>query len=336
MSAALAWAHGGPPLQAKIRVEPEDFVVEEVLGYSADGEGEHVLLEIRKRDANTAWVATELARFAAVPAMAVSYVGRKDRHAVTTQAFSVHLPGRPDPDWQNLGLPGVEILSAQRHRRKLHRGALDGNRFQLRLRAVQGDREAAERVLAALRKHGAPNYFGEQRFGREQHNLAAAEAMFAGRRVRRAERGLLLSAARSALFNAVLHARVAAGNWNQGLEGEVWALAGSRAWFGPQALNDDLAARLQIFDIHPSGPLWGRGENPAAAEVLMLETERIAAQATLAKGLEDAGLRQERRALRLDLRELRWQWQDDTLELAMSLPAGAYATTVVRELAATE
>ena len=84
--------------------------------------------------------------------------------------------------------------------------------------------------------------------------------MFAGRRVRREQRTLLLSAARSELFNRVLAARVAGGSWDRPLDGEVWMLDGSRSVFGPEPLNDDLAQRLAAFDIHPSGPLWGRGE----------------------------------------------------------------------------
>ena len=109
---ALSRAHGAPPLRGRLRTQPEDFIVEEALGYAADGAGEHVLLTVQKREANTAWVAQQLARFAGVDARSVGYAGRKDRHALTTQSFSVHLPGRPDPDWGALQLPGVRVLLA--------------------------------------------------------------------------------------------------------------------------------------------------------------------------------------------------------------------------------
>ncbi|MFX6119203.1 tRNA pseudouridine(13) synthase TruD, partial [Acinetobacter baumannii] len=70
--------------------------------------------------------------------------------------------------------------------------------------------------------------------------------------MRKDQRSLLLSAARSALFNRVLAARVEQGNWDQPLDGEVWMLDGSRSVFGPEPYTDVLAERLARFDIHPS------------------------------------------------------------------------------------
>jgi tRNA pseudouridine13 synthase len=331
----LPFAFGAAPLTARLRVAPEDFIVEEILGYDTDGVGEHALLWVEKRGANTDWVARELARFAEVPPVNVGYAGLKDRHAVTRQAFSVQLPGRPDPDWSTFPHAEVKVLAATRHGRKLKRGALRGNRFVLTLREVQGEREAAERVLQQIAARGVPNYFGEQRFGREGGNLAQARAMFAGRRMDRDKRSILLSAARSQIFNSVLAVRVEQGTWDTALPGEIWSLAGSRSWFGPEPFDAALAGRLAQGDIHPSGPLWGEGEPPSADVVGALERQVAAQYADLAEGLVKARMEQERRALRLMPRDLRWRWLDDaTLELAFELPAGAYATVVVRELAA--
>ena len=331
----LPFAHGGtPPLTGRLRSTHEDFLVEEILGYDADGSGEHALLWVEKRGANTDWVARELARFAGVPPLAVGYAGLKDRHAVTRQAFTVQLAGRPDPDWSAFPHAEVRVLAAARHGRKLKRGALRGNRFVLVLREAQGGRERAEQVLAAIAARGVPNYFGEQRFGREGGNLAQARAMFAGRRVDRDKRGFLLSAARSQIFNSVLAVRVERGAWDAPLDGEIWSLAGSRSWFGPEPYNEVLAQRLASGDIHPSGPLWGQGEPLATGEAGALEREVAAAHADLAEGLAAARMEQERRPLRLLPKDLRWRWLgDDALELSFELPAGAYATVVVRELA---
>jgi tRNA pseudouridine13 synthase len=330
----LPFAHGGPPLTARLRATPEDFLVEEILGYDADGEGEHALLWVEKRGQNSDWVARELARFADVSPVGVGYAGSKDRHAVTRQTFSVQLAGKPDPDWSAFPHPEVKVLAATRHRRKLKRGALRGNRFVLVLREVQGDRAAAERVLAAIAARGVPNYFGEQRFGREGGNVAQARAMFAGRRVDRNTRSFLLSAARSHIFNGVLAARVEQGAWDTPLDGEIWSLAGSRSWFGPEPFDGALAERLARGDIHPSGPLWGQGEPPATGTAGTLEREVAARDADLAEGLAAARMEQERRPLRLLPRNLSWRWlPDDELELAFELPAGAYATVVARELA---
>jgi len=333
----LPRAYGAPSLTARLRSTPEDFRVEEVLGYDADGKGEHALLWVEKRGANTDWVARELAKFAGVSPVAVGYAGLKDRHAVTRQTFSVQLAGKPDLDWSTFPHAEVKVLAATRHSRKLKRGALRGNRFILVLREVQGDREAAEQVLQQIAARGVPNYFGEQRFGREGGNVAQARAMFAGRRVERDKRSFLLSAARSQIFNNVLAARVERDAWDTPLDGEIWSLAGSRSWFGPEPFSDVLAERLARADIHPSGPLWGQGEPPTVADVGALEREIAAASSDLAEGVAAARMDQERRPLRLLPRDLKWRWLDDsTLELAFELPAGAYATVVVRELATTE
>ena len=327
----LAYAHGGPPLEAQLRATPEDFIVEECLGFGADGEGEHALLEVTKRGHNTDWIARELARFADVSPVGVGYAGLKDRNAVTTQAFTVQLPGKADPDWAQF--PHAKVTSLGRHRRKLKRGALTGNRFVLTLREVQGEREVAEAVLAAIAEHGVPNYYGEQRFGRKGGNVARAEAMFEGRRVDRKTRSLLLSAARSHLFNAVLDRRAGDGSWNQALAGEIWALAGSRSWFGPEAYDDTLAERLARGDIHPSGMLWGRGELPTAEAAREIEQAVADEHTVLTAGLEAAGMDQDRRPLRLMPAELAWHWPDEaTLEVRFRLPPGAYATVVMREL----
>lgn len=332
----LPHAYGNPPLTAVLRSSPEDFQVEEILGYDADGEGEHALLWVEKRGANTDWVARELARFAEVPPLNVGYAGLKDRHAVTRQTFSVQLAGKPDPDWSQFPHAEVKVLAATRHKRKLKRGALRGNRFVLALREVDGDRAVAEQVLAQIAQRGVPNYFGEQRFGREGGNVALARAMFAGRRFDRDKRHFLLSAARSHIFNTVLAARVEQGSWDSPMDGEIWALAGSRSWFGPEPFDEVLSGRLARGDIHPSGPLWGRGETPAKADVAALEHAVAAAHADLADGLVAARMDQERRALRMIPQNLAWRWlEDDALELSFELPAGAYATTVVRELART-
>lgn len=332
--APLPWAYSAPPLTARLRSTPEDFVVEEILGYDAEGAGEHALLWVEKRGANTDWVARELAKFAGVSQVAVGYAGMKDRHAVTRQTFSVQLAGKPDPDWSTFPHAEVKVLAATRHSRKLKRGALRGNRFVLVLRDVKGERAAAEQVLTQIAARGVPNYYGEQRFGREGGNVAQARAMFAGRRVERDKRSFLLSAARSQIFNSVLAARVERAVWDTPLDGEIWALAGSRSWFGPEPFGEVLAERLARADIHPSGPLWGQGEPPTQGEAGALEREIGAAHSDLVAGLASARMDQERRPLRLMPKDLKWHWRDDAvLELSFELPAGAYATVVVRELA---
>lgn len=339
---ALPRAHGAPALRARIRSAPEDFRVEELPAFAASGSGEHLLLTVEKRGMNTAFAAKRLAQWAGVGEVAIGYAGLKDRHAVTVQRFSVHLPKRVAPDLAALESDELRVIEHHWHAKKLPRGALAGNRFVLTLRELQaeGGRETVQARLRAIAETGVPNYFGEQRFGRDGDNVANALAMFAGRRVRREQRSLLLSAARSELFNRVLAARVGDGSWSglgagTGLDGEVWSLAGSRSVFGPEPWSAALAERLARFDIHPSGPLWGRGELRSAGAVRALELAALAGEQAqaLRAGLEAAGLEQERRALRLRAEALQWRWLDDgALEVGFVLPAGAYATVVLAEL----
>ena len=330
-----ARAHGASVLTARIRVSAEDFFVEELPAFEASGAGEHLLLTIEKRGMNTAFAARRIAAWAGVDESAIGQAGMKDRHAVTRQRFTVWLPKKVAPDFDALQSDDLRVLDHAWHARKLPRGALAGNRFVLVLREVEGQRDAIDARLQAIATQGVPNYFGEQRFGRGGNNVQQAVAMFAGRRVKREERSMLLSAARSELFNRVLAARVEAGTWNSALDGEVWMLDGSRSVFGPEALTDESQARLDAFDIHPTGPLWGEGElrsGDVAREVELAASQGDSAT-RLRNGLERAGLKQERRALRLQPSELRWQWLDDAaLELRFALPPGCYATTVLREL----
>ncbi len=335
MAEALARAHGAPVLRARIRTTPEDFRVDEIDAFEAAGSGEHLLLTIEKRGMNTAYAAKCIAQWAGVADSAIGQAGMKDRHAVTVQRFSVWLPKKVAPDIGALQSDDLRVLGHAWHSRKLPRGALAGNQFRLVLRNMEGDREAIDARLQQIAAQGVPNYFGEQRFDRAGGNVAKAIAMFAGGRAKREERSMLLSAARSELFNRVLDARVADATWNAALEGEVWMLAGSRSVFGPEPMTTDLQARLENFDIHPSGPLWGEGILRSACEAAACELRALIGDSAirLRNGLENAGLKQERRALRLQPDALEWQWPSaDTLVLAFALSPGCYATTVLREL----
>ena len=239
------------------------------------------------------------------------------------------------PDVATLQADDFNVLETAWHNRKLPRGALAGNRFVLTLRDVQGARAQIEARLAQIAARGLPNWFGGQRFGRDGGNVASALAMFEGRRVRRDQRSILLSAARSELFNRVLAARVANANWDAGQDGEVWVLAGSRSVFGPEPWDEVLAQRLAAFDIHPSAPLWGAGELRSQGRCAALEKSALADAESMAlrAGLEQAELKQERRATRLVPEGLRWEWNgDDILVLAFSLPPGSYATALLHEL----
>lgn len=331
----LPHAWGGPLLQGKLRAMPEDFKVCERLNFTPDGAGAHALLQIRKRGANTEWVARHLAALAGVKRLAVGYAGLKDRHAEAEQWFSVDLAGKVEPDWSQLEGGEIAILNVTRHGRKLRQGAVKENAFVITLRGIHGDTHGVETRLRYIARHGVPNYFGEQRFGRD--NLSRAQAMFRDEiKVRdRFKRGIYLSTARALLFNKVLARRVRDGTWNGALPGDAMILNGRNSFFICDTEENNLAERLQQGDIHPSGPLWGRGGLPCQHEAAALEYMVLADDDEWRKGLETAGLKQQRRSLRVIPGDFTWSTElPETLRLIFTLPAGSYATSVVREIAA--
>lgn len=335
---AAITAMGAPVINARCKVQPEDFVVREWLGFEPDGEGDFMLLTVRKRGANTLWVAKQLARFAHCDARDVGFAGLKDRQAVTEQAYTVPSRNIEPSTWLEFAGEGFNVIGATRQRRKLRRGAHKGNDFEIVLRDVHGhehdDGAALLQRLQQLQQLGAPNYFGAQRFGHDGYNLHMADALLVkGQEIRdRTQRGFALSAARALLFNAVLQARIEQGNWNQLLPGELANLNGSNSVFAVAEVDDVLRQRCVDFDIHPSGPLWGAGDVPVKGLAAEIE-QRIGAHYTeLAAGLARAGLEHERRALRVWVRDLSWALSGSQLTLRFRLHRGAFATAVLAEL----
>ncbi len=324
-----AYLYGSPSAQGKIRSVAEDFVVTEHLSFEPSGAGEHAFLFIEKTGENTDYVARQLAKFANVRQRDISYAGLKDRHAVTTQWFSVWLPGKADPDWSQFETESIKVLHSVRHARKLKRGVLSGNSFKIIIRDWQGDKIKTEQQLAAMKTEGIANYYGEQRFGHAGHNVNKALALFQGAKVGREQRSIYLSAARSYLFNEILAQRVLTQTWNQALAGDSYVFDLGHSYFTEPQPTDDIIRRLAAKEIHPTGILWGKGN----AELLPVEQAIIAANQELADGLIANGLEQDRRALRITIADFDWQFIDETtLSLSFTLPAGSYATSLLREI----
>ncbi|WP_455924332.1 tRNA pseudouridine(13) synthase TruD [Pseudomonas putida] len=325
----------GPALgRAVLKASAEDFQVDEVLDIPLAGEGEHLWLWVEKRNLNTEEAARRLAKAAGVPLRTVSYAGLKDRQALTRQWFSLHLPGKADPDLSAAENETLSILKIARHKRKLQRGAHSANGFTLRLTALEADHTALDARLEQLKTTGVPNYFGTQRFGFQGGNVhdarqwAVRQALPEQRNVR----SRLLSTARSYLFNQVLAARVADGSWNQARVGDLLAFTDSRSFF-PAGEAECSDPRLAILDLHPTGPMWGEGDSPATGAIHDLEQNVGERLAPLGDWLAKAGMAHERRILRLPIGGLTWHYPEpDILQLEFVLPAGCFATVVVREL----
>lgn len=334
-----AYAQGAPIGSAVMRTEPEDFVVTEDLGFEPSGEGEHAFLIIKKRNTNSEWVARQIAKLVGVKKMDVGFAGMKDRRAVTTQAFTVKITGKSEPDWNELNLNHdgelIQVISSAHHQRKLKRGGLVGNRFSITLRQLDGDRSEIEQRLEAIGQKGFPNYFGEQRFGFDGNNLLSAAKMFR-REIKvkdRAKRGIYLSAVRSYLFNRLLSLRVAADNWDQVIDGDwVWTTEDPRGFTFDQS-NPQHMLQFEQNSLIPAGPLWGDGRSLTQSEALQFEQNISELEQFWIEGLKSARMDQSRRALQVRVDDLQWRWGgSESLVVAFSLPSGSYATSLLREL----
>lgn len=325
--------------QATYRNRPEEFQVDEVLGFEPTGAGEHLLLHVEKRGANTRYIAAQLAKWAGITGRAVGYCGLKDRHAVTRQWFSLWLPGGHMPA-SPFACPEAGILHSTWHQRKLPTGAHQSNRFCIVLRQLVpvSSWDDVEQSLEHIARCGVPNYFGAQRFGHKGGNVERARAWFTQQtRVRKSQQGMLLSAARAAVFNRILAQRVAQNTWDTPLPDDVFNLNGSNSVFAPAAgIDAELRQRCAEGDIHPTGALWGR-----AGKTLPIpqEEERIVRSLpVLSQGLQAAGAVMARRSLRLMPRNMQWVCQHDEKKLTLhfELPRGGYATSVLAALGAVQ
>ena len=328
---------GEPKVRGTIRARVEDFQVTELPLVEPAGEGTHLWLEVEKRNANTHWVAERLAAAAGIHPRDVGYAGMKDRRAVTSQWFSVALQEASSQDWSSWNIPDTRILQGRMHGRKLKRGALKGNRFRVVIRDLAGDLEGLEERLRSVAASGVPNYFGPQRFGHGGRNVERGIRWLEhGGRLPRNKKSVYLSAVRSVLFNRVLSARVEQGNWNRIVDGDVAILDGSRSLFACGMPDAELERRCAGFDIHPTGPLPGKGGRLLAERAaLEIETTALADCEPVISGLAAAGLEAARRSLRLYPAGLEWAREGPDLVLSFELPAGGYATGVLRELVST-
>lgn len=322
---------GSPSASAVLKQYPVDFRVKELSKHEPLGDGEHLWLWIKKENANTDWVAGELAKQSGIARRNVSYAGRKDRFAVTEQWFSIYDPKKLS-DHINYSIEGVEVQTKKRHQQKLRTGQLRGNYFDITLRDVQGTRDDIENNLRKIKEEGFPNYFGEQRFGHSDSNLKAALEWCAssGKRINRNKQSIYYSTLRSFLFNTVLAERVKSQTWNRLLKGELAQLSGSHSIFLVEHLDKE-QIRCSDFDIHPTGPLPGKVKSSPKYMAKVLENECLAKYNKLIEFLSRS-MSASRRSLRVVPKELQWHWDDTILSLQFFLPAGSYATVLLEQV----
>ncbi|HAU0772538.1 TPA: tRNA pseudouridine(13) synthase TruD [Legionella pneumophila] len=333
---SLNWprAYGIPNSTATFKLCPEDFQVNELFEGQFSGEGEHIVLKIEKKGLTTEQVIKSLARLINKPIKLISYAGLKDKQALTTQWLSIHAPGEVIEGIETLEAPGWKILECTRHNKKLRPGFLSGNHFTITLRNVSNETDLIHRI-EQIKLKGVPNYFGEQRFGRDGGNLIKAEEILVqGRKVKdRFLKGMYFSAARSWLYNLILSRRVKESSWNLPLLGDVIQLVGSNSVFvNDKSLDEQLLQRIGEKDVSPASPLPGRSKNLVKGTALQIINEVYAEWSAWLDGLEKNGLEEAWRANILYAEQIEYRINQETVELSFVLPAGAYATVVLREL----
>jgi tRNA pseudouridine13 synthase len=326
-----------PGTGGKIRAQNEDFEVEEVPSYEPSGGGDHLFLWVEKRGIGSEFFARTIAQRLGISPGAVGTAGLKDRYAVTRQWVSV--PKECEARVKNIDGDGIRVLKTGFHTNKLKPGHLRGNRFRILIR--DADRGVnVDAVLERIRTQGMPNYYGPQRFGRDGSTAELGWQCLTGKAPKRIRPFLFrfaLSAAQSLLFNDYLARRVRDGLFRTVIPGDVMA-----KWpAGGMFVAKDPAAEQPRFDsreIVHAGPMFGKKTFPAEG----LAAEREAAV------LRDNGLSPAsfggfgklvlgtRRHNLVYLDDLTAAWEADGLRLSFTLPAGSYATVLLREVMKTD
>ncbi len=329
------------------KTEPRDFVVEEIPAYLPSGSGDHVYIRFQKTGLTTDEVVQRLGGALRAPMRDAGYAGIKDKHAVTTQWASFLLP-KVDPAPMLASFadhPQLRIEEVSRHVNKLKPGHLFGNKFTVRLRRTDASPASLEAALGAAladaAKHGVPNLFGDQRFGRAGKNAEFARRVVLGeapapRDKKRAR--FLFSSLQSELFNALLEKRFADGTWSTVLPGDVAKKEENGALFdvplggAPEEIEEIAHAktRAAALELCATGPMFGASMREPKGAVADLERGVLEASGvpmdawTKHRHLGEGT----RRALRLVAKNVAWRALDDgDLEVEFVLGKGSYATT---------
>lgn len=333
--AELPYLTASPGVDGVLKQSPEDFFVEELPAYELSGEGEWLFLLIEKRDLSTPDLVDHIVGSLGIARDQIGTAGRKDGFAVTRQFVCV--PARSFQSADQIETDRISVLEQCRHGNKLRTGHLRGNRFRIVLRNIADDAlEKTNAVVSELQRTGFPNWFGEQRFGARDDSDHLGLSLLRGetaRRARKNEMRFALSAAQSRMFNDWAAARIRDGLAHSVLPGDVMQVATS----GGPFVVDDVSAEQPRCDERETmltGPIFGPKMRQPASEAAERE-QRV---------LSDFGLSPDsferfrrltsgtRRPLLVFVDDLQAQMVVDGLQLSFSLPSGAYATCLVREI----
>jgi len=324
------------PVEAELRASPEDFEVEEVPAYAPAGSGVHVLAFIEKRELTTREAVRQLCEAVGADVANAGWAGLKDRHAVARQWVSLF--GVTPERLLAVETEGLRVLEAAHHPHKLRTGHLRANRFRIRLRKVDPSGiERLREVLSRIETLGLPNYYGEQRFGRSGDNAERALRWVLGksRPPRKAfNRKLEMSALQSELFNRCVAERVTDTALGRVYPGDLMKRHDTGGLFAVEDELEEAQARADRWEISPTGPIlgakmrWPAGEARMREEALLHSVELTLEHLVKWKRVGPGT----RRFVRVSVPKIDVTVSDNTVELDFTLPAGSYATILIREI----
>ena len=348
----LSYVDTKPSTSGEIKRKFSDFKVHEDLSFDPTGFGDHLFIKIKKTGLTTIDVAKKISEVTGSKLSTIGYSGMKDKHGECTQWFSAPVSESASRSLGSIENANLSVIKSLRNQRKLRIGSHRNNQFDITLRSCIGGRDKFEARLKLVQERGLPNYFGTQRFGKNMQNIMSVSRLMAAEtegpsclnkrdfdKLNLIERGILISAARAYLFNQVLSARLKMKNWATYLPGDVLNLNGTDCYFllEQDDQEDIVQQRLNLFDIHISGPLAGSSSSKdkyiTSAKAADIETKSFRKYEVLLDGLRKLNISASRRPLRFKPENFQWSWVDETtLNIHFSLRKGCYATSLLREI----
>jgi tRNA pseudouridine13 synthase len=331
-----------PGIGGQLRSSPDHFIVEEIPLYDASGEGQHLYVNLTKEELTTREVQQKLADLFSLPNREVSFAGMKDKHARTTQTFSLNVGHVTEEFVQEAyariqeHLP-VNIHWAKLHRNKLKKGHLLGNRFTIVITDLNQPEEEvllqAQAIADRLRSRGLPNYYGPQRLGQHGANIRRGlDLLFRRKDIRdRWLRNLLQASVQSYLCNRYLARRLDEGTFDSLLLGDIAKKYDTGGLFEVTDVEAE-QPRYERQEISFTAPIYGPKMWQATGPAGVLEDEILADSGLTIEQLGKAHLSGTRRMGRLILTDLSIDSAAQGLAVSFSLPKGAFATTVLREI----
>lgn len=335
----------------QIRSTPDHFIVEELPLYLPQDEGSHLYLSVTKVGLTTREVANQMERIFALRRGDVGYAGLKDKHARTTQMFSLPLAHNQPDSIESMverirnELP-IEIHWARRHGNKLKAGHLLGNRFQITISELEQAPTVllplAQTITREIQQRGIPNYFGRQRFGIRGDNPEQGRAFLRGERAIRDPwlRRFLLSSLQSELCNRYLAMRLNAGLFDRLLLGDIAKKHATGGMFDVTDLSSE-QPRYEGQEISFTAPMFGFKMRSTSGEAGELEAKLMVDAGISLENWRKARVEGTRRMGRLLVQDLTVEavepnpseneLSSSQIVLSFALPKGAFATTVLRE-----